>query len=682
MRYFVYKTIVFSALVVLAAFSALAALPLQARDSADRFRGELWYLDRISAPTAWNIETGSEETIVAVLDAGFDLDHEDLATQYWHNDRETSSDGVDNDRNGYEDDVMGWDFVDGDPDPSPDFDGAVSDTVASHGTVIAGIIGATANNGLGIAGINWDVSIMPLRVLDSRGAGSTADVRDAIEYAVNNGADVINLSFTFTKTDNRLRDTIEWAHDEGVVIVAAIGNGNIDTDSTPIYPACFDSEVGRNVVIGVAASDRDDRKASFSNYGAGCVDLTAPGTDIFASVYHDPNILSFITSYASPWEGTSLAAPMVSAAAALLRSSYPSLTPDQIRNVLKLSVDSVGETSLEARKRLGAGRLNLFQALQTAQVFALGSGSGKNNKDQPSSGSLVVAQGRGADSTVRRVDGGGNLLSQFQAYPIGFRGGVNLATGDVDGDGEVEIITGAGIGGGPQVRVFDLDGKLENQFFAFDEGDRNGIFVASGDTNNDGMDEIIVTSCMNGTGQVRIFNRYGHLKGAYFPFGRTNNPVRVAIGNIDDDGEQEVLSVLERGGEGSVLAHDGSGRYVRSFVVFGGAVDALSVATIDLEGDGRDEIIVGAGSGEAPRVGVYNDLGVEKLNFFGYQLGFHGGIEVAGADIDGNGLPEIYVFPHSSGGPQVRVFNQEGSVIGGFFPFDPAFRFGGSISIK
>ncbi|MEK7123140.1 MAG: S8 family serine peptidase, partial [Patescibacteria group bacterium] len=149
----------------------------------------------ISAPAAWDIETGSSETIVAVLDAGFDLDHEDLVGQYWVNMDETDGDDRDNDSNGFEDDVQGWDFVDGDAEASPDESG--SDTVVSHGTVIAGIIGATANNGLGITGINWSVSIMPLRVLDKNGSGSTANVRHAIEYAVENGADVINLSFTF-----------------------------------------------------------------------------------------------------------------------------------------------------------------------------------------------------------------------------------------------------------------------------------------------------------------------------------------------------------------------------------------------------------------------------------------------------------------------------------------------------
>src|SRR3989339_331967 len=345
---------------------------LLAREVTDRFRGDLWYLDQISAPKAWDIETGSEQTIVAVLDAGFDLDHEDLVGQYWSNADEIYGDGIDNDANGYEDDIQGWDFVDNDSDPSPDITEDFNDTVVSHGTVISGIIGATANNGLGIAGINWDISIMPLRVLGEQGAGSTANVRRAIRYAVENGADVINLSFTFSQPDDILAQTIEWAYEQGVVVVAAVGNGNIDTDIQPIYPACFDQQLGVNAVIGVASTDQNDQKASFSNFGTKCTDLSAPGVDIFAAVYHDLASTVFVTSYASPWEGTSLSAPMVSASAAVLRSAYPTLTPDQIRNALKLSVDPIKESSLEARKQLGAGRLNLSRAVEYASVFVKG----------------------------------------------------------------------------------------------------------------------------------------------------------------------------------------------------------------------------------------------------------------------------------------------------------------------
>lgn len=662
--------------VLILLISSVAGAHLHARDATDRFRNELWYLDRMSLPAAWEIETGSSETIVAVLDAGFDLDHEDLIGQWWSNTDEVDGNHTDDDSNGYEEDIQGWDFVDGDPDPSPDITQDTSDAIASHGTVIAGIIGATANNGLGIAGINWDVSIMPLRVLDEQGVGSTDRVRRAIVYAVENGAGVINLSLSFSQTDDRLRETIEWAHEQGVILVAAIGNGHLDTDVEPIYPACFDNEIGKNVVIGVAATNREDQKAEFSNFGTRCVDLAAPGVDIFGAVYHDPSLFSFITAYASPWEGTSLAAPMVSGAAALLRGAYPSLTPDQVRNVLKLSVDPVNEISLEASKRLGAGRVNVERALEYAAAYAGSVSSGSSNSFHTGSSSFVVAQGRGSEPIVRRVNGQGDLLAEFYAYDPRFLGGVRLAMGDVDGDGEDEIIAGAGPGGGPQVRIFGMDGKVEGQFFAFDEGERFGIFMSAGDVNGDGIDEILVASDNGGTGQVRIFNRHGHLKGAFFPLGRTDAGIRVSVGDFDGDRAMEIITTLAGNGDGSVFIHDGTGRYVASFPVFDEKVENLNIASADLDADGIDEIIVGAGTGYIPEVAVYNSRGELIREFFAFPLEFRGGVEVTAGDIDQNGTIEFYLTPQSGGGPQVRIFSASAALIGGFFAYDPSYRLG------
>ena len=645
----------------------------------DRFADELWYVDQIALDQA-QLNTNLSPTIVAVLDAGFDLDHEDLVGQYWVNTDETSGDQKDNDGNGYEDDVMGWDFVDNDPDPSPDTTPPIRDSVVSHGTVIAGIIAAKANNGFGIRGIAPEAKIMPLRVLDRDGGGSTIDVRRAVRYAVENGADVINLSINFTTSDERLRETLEWAHDQGVIIVGAIGNGNTDTDLTPVYPACYDGEIGKNIVIGVGASDRFDKKAEFSNFGSKCVDLVAPGVDFFATVYHDQEQLLLSTAYASPWEGTSLAAPVVSGAAALLRGMYPSITPDQVRNVLKLSVDPTAETSLEARKRLGAGRLNIAKALEVAKVVVAGPRTSETSQDINAS-SFVITQAAGSLPLVRRYDGRGNVLADFYAYNEAFTGGVRVAMGDVDGDGELEIVTGAGPGGGPQVRIFDLDGRPEGQFFAFDEGGRGGIYVATADTNADGIDEIIVTADRDSTGQVRIFNKHGHLKGSFFPLGRTDVALLVSGANFDDDFEQELIVTARSQSDGTVWVYDGTGTYVRSFTSFNGEVDSISATGGDLDGDGISEILVASGPGHIPRVSVYNQSGALLDSFLAFRDGFTGGVSVAIGDIDNNGRSEIYVAPLSSGGPQVRIFEQTLELIGGFFTFDQADRYGTFISM-
>ena len=245
--------------------------PVLAVTVNDPFFSEQWYLDTMHIPEVWQQTTGSSDVIVAILDAGFDLHHPDLQGQFWKNTNEIPGNKKDDDGNGFEDDASGWDFVDSDPDPSPGFvvnaKGQFNDTVVSHGTVIAGIIGAVANNDEGIVGINQQISIMPLRILDENGSGSTTSVRQAIVYAVQNGASVINLSFTSDKSDERLLQTIEWAIDQGVVIVSAVGNGDRNINLQPTYPACYDVIAGRELVLGVAATDREDRKATFSNFG-------------------------------------------------------------------------------------------------------------------------------------------------------------------------------------------------------------------------------------------------------------------------------------------------------------------------------------------------------------------------------------------------------------------------------
>ena len=300
---------------------------------------EQWYLDQIQAPAAWEITTGSHNVIVAVLDAGTDLDHPDLESNLWQNSGEIADNDKDDDHNGYIDDVSGWDFVDNDNDSSPN-DGSSADVDAvSHGTLIAGLVGAVGDNRKGVAGVNWDVTVMPIRMLNEDGAGSSTEAIDAVEYAVAMGADVINLSFAGDSDDSRLRDAIRDAYRAGVVIVAAMGNENQDTDRRPVYPACYFSAT-EDWVIGVGSTDSDDFRSVFSNYGGDCLDLSAPGEDIYGLAFEEPSD-GFNDDYLGGWSGTSMSSPLVAGAAALLLSAYSDLTPEDITNVLKLSVDPI-----------------------------------------------------------------------------------------------------------------------------------------------------------------------------------------------------------------------------------------------------------------------------------------------------------------------------------------------------
>lgn len=249
----------------------------------DTFFSELWGLDNtgqtggapdadIDAPEAWDITTGNSNVVVAVLDSGVDYNHPDLVANIWTNQAElTGAPGVDDDGNGKIDDVRGWDFVDDDNDPIDSDD---------HGTHVAGTIAAEGDNGTGISGVVWTAQIMPLRFLDALGSGTVADAIEAIDYAIDKGAKIINASYGSYTYSTAERDAIARARDAGILFVAAAGNGNWNNDSaTKHYPSSYDLAN----IIAVAATDQSDSRASFSNYGATSVDVAAPGTSIFST---------------------------------------------------------------------------------------------------------------------------------------------------------------------------------------------------------------------------------------------------------------------------------------------------------------------------------------------------------------------------------------------------------------
>ena len=222
----------------------------------------------MDADQAWDLETGSRDIVVAVVDSGVDTAHPDLAANLWTHPGETPDNGIDDDGNGYVDDVHGWDFADGDNHPV--------DT-HGHGTHVAGIIGAVGNNGLGVTGVCWQVSIMPLRYITAADYGTTADAIAAIEYAAANGADVINLSWGGGDYSQALKDAIDAAD---ALVVCAAGNGGNNLDVVPTYPASYDSAT----ILSVAASDADDFPAAFTNYSDSRADVAAPGTEIYSTV--------------------------------------------------------------------------------------------------------------------------------------------------------------------------------------------------------------------------------------------------------------------------------------------------------------------------------------------------------------------------------------------------------------
>jgi len=293
----------------------------------------------IDADTAWNVSTGSSNVLVAVIDTGIDYNHPDLAANIWTNPGEIPGNGIDDDGNGFVDDIHGWDFVNNDGDPFDDY---------GHGTHCSGTIGGVGNNGIGVTGVNWNVKIMGVKFLNSSGSGTTANAVLAVEYATMMHVNLTSNSWGGGSFSQALYDAIAEAGAANIAFVAAAGNNGANSDTSPAYPAAYDLPN----IISVAATDSSDHLASFSNYGAVSVDLAAPGVDILSTLPGNQYGLN---------SGTSMATPHVSGAYALALSvSAPGIPVAQVKNILLNSVDHIPAM---AGKCVSNGRLNIFFAI-------------------------------------------------------------------------------------------------------------------------------------------------------------------------------------------------------------------------------------------------------------------------------------------------------------------------------
>lgn len=296
----------------------------------------------ISATLAWSITTGSEDVVVAVLDSGVDYNHEDLMENMWRR-PEKMAPYHDNEL-GTIDDEYGYSAINGISDPMDE---------NGHGTHCAGIIGAEGENNLGIAGVNWKVKIMPLKFMNASGFGSTKDAIEAINYVIDRKKEgvnvrVISASWGSTQKSRALGDAIRKAGENGIMFIAAAGNSSTNNDQRPHYPSNYDLPN----VLSVAALDRNDQLASFSNYGVKTVAIAAPGVDILST---------WLGNQYEEKSGTSMATPVISGVAALILAEHPKMSVDELRKKLMASTDPI--VALKG-KTVSGGRINAAKALE------------------------------------------------------------------------------------------------------------------------------------------------------------------------------------------------------------------------------------------------------------------------------------------------------------------------------
>ncbi|THB64967.1 MAG: hypothetical protein D6B27_09450, partial [Gammaproteobacteria bacterium] len=333
----------------------------------------------IDLPEAWQIETGNKDIMVAIIDSGININHEDLKDRIWTNTAEIPNNGIDDDNNGFIDDINGWNFQNNSSD--------VSDYMG-HGTLVTGIIAAVPNNNKGIAGIAQNVTIMPIRIQQKENPDET-QLSNAITYAVDNGADIINMSLAGRNYSAKVKTAVDYAHQNGVLMVASAANYGTNNDTSAAYPASY----GSPSIISVAATDHSDGLGNFgfvagsSCYGATSVHVAAPGVDLRTTgVLFGMNANNSYTTIS----GTSLSAPIVSGIATLMLSLDPSLTPEQIKQILIETSDEVSELSGLVQAN---GRVNAYKALSyVSQNIETEEGEGETEEGQVEEGQVEEGQ--------------------------------------------------------------------------------------------------------------------------------------------------------------------------------------------------------------------------------------------------------------------------------------------------
>ncbi|MEN6303611.1 MAG: S8 family serine peptidase [Armatimonadia bacterium] len=411
-----------------------------------------WHHPIIQSPAGWEVATGSSSVVIAVIDSGVYMDHPDFSGKIWRNPGETAGNGRDDDGNGYIDDLNGWDFYSNNANPNPSPDGqdddynGEADEQVNHGTLVAGLAGALGNDSYGTAGMAWGCKIMPLQVFPDDGGTAVSTVIEAINYAVDKGADVINMSIGGDYTELFTAPLVA-AYEAGCVVVVAGGNSGAeltDAPSTWESPVCNDGTNvwASNCVIGVGATDRYDRKSSYSNFDSSTahfIDVMAPGDALFGPAAYFPTVSGF-NQYFQTNSGTSFSSPLVAGLAALIVSQNPTWTPAQVIERVRSCGDNIDSLNAGYSGRLGGGRINVARALGVTLAPAAARDLAAADTSGDDGGSITVTwqtspdDGAGSNTVtaykVYRRTGASGSFTVLKSLPPGSEGYVDNAVTD------------------------------------------------------------------------------------------------------------------------------------------------------------------------------------------------------------------------------------------------------------
>ncbi len=629
------------------------------------------YFQTINAFQGWDIVNDASDVVVAVIDSGVDQTHPDIKDNLWHNIDEIPDNGKDDDGNGFVDDVHGWDFLSDVPDASPKIRKTTSESSigVQHGTVVAGMIGGVGNNNLGITGVAWRVQIMNLRVLGIDGLGDSQAITEAFAYAIDNGADVINMSLVGTDFDQLMVNLLADAKEKNIIPVAAAGNNGRSLNGRGTYPVCYKNH-GPATVIGVGATDDNLVKAGFSNFGNNCVDIVAPGVDVFSTRTvrpHFPNQNYFEAIFS----GTSFSTPLVSGAIALMKAIYPDMSADDALLFLQQGATPITD---EGSKAFGfeyglnvKGSLDLllttveelppvpepeFLALPRAPYHTFGYryqmpgpilltplvleneelAKGGINITKESATTVLLSRWSADSKTIYRYHTElGTIEEVFRTDAVTFNQSVgSIAIGNVDFDFDDEYVVVGGPESVPMVTIFRGDGVLKYQFRAYADDIEGGMHVALFDTNGDGISEIVTVPATEGPGLIRVFDYTGLMLSAWKAYGDNfNGGANLTIADVTGDGIQELVIGPGVTGGPHVKVFSGAGDLVFEF--FGGDVEdngGAHVQVLDLDRDLQKEYVITYHEGHIPVIRRYTFAGefIDELGIF--DEGYSGGVTI------------------------------------------------------